>query len=138
MTERFESTMCRNARFVSHADIHQAMSRLYKTRSLLDLGRCESNGRTLHVMCECYSNLIEVAHLKSTISRCVIRERSEAFARFGMADILVTYRVGWGIAPMVGHSAHPLNLANIEFGGSAWRSNDSLHPMRDLSTPEIF
>ena len=51
---------------------------------------CESNGRTLLVMCDYYSNFIEVAHLKSTTSRCVIREMSEVFARFGVVDILVT------------------------------------------------
>ena len=44
---------------------------------------CDSNGRTLLVMCDYYSNFIEVAHLKSTTSRCVIREMSEVFARFG-------------------------------------------------------
>ena len=41
-------------------------------------------------MCDYYSNFIEVAHLKSTTSRCVIREMSEVFARFGVVDILVT------------------------------------------------
>ena len=51
---------------------------------------CESNGRTLLVMCDYYSNFIEVAHLKSTTSCCVIREMSEVFARFGVVDILVT------------------------------------------------
>ena len=51
---------------------------------------CDSSGRTLLVMCDYYSNFIEVAHLKSTTSRCVIREMSEVFARFGVVDILVT------------------------------------------------
>ena len=51
---------------------------------------CDSNGRTLLVMCDYYNNFIEVAHLKSTTSRCVIREMSEVFARFGVVDILVT------------------------------------------------
>ena len=51
---------------------------------------CDSNGRTLLVICDYYSNFIEVAHLKSTTSRCVIREMSEVFARFGVVDILVT------------------------------------------------
>ena len=41
-------------------------------------------------MCDYYSNFIEVAHLKSTTSRWVIREMSEVFARFGVVDILVT------------------------------------------------
>ena len=49
-----------------------------------------SNGRTLLVMCDYYSNFIEVALLKSTTSRWVIRDMSEVFARFGVADILVT------------------------------------------------
>ena len=63
---------------------------------------CESNGRTLLVMCDYYSNFIEVAHLKSTTSRCVIREISEVFVHFGVADILVADN-----AP---------NFASAEFG----------------------
>ena len=35
--------------------------------------------RVMVVMCDYYSNFIEVAHLKSTTSRCVIREMSEVF-----------------------------------------------------------
>ena len=49
---------------------------------------CESNGRDVRLL-YC-SNFIEVAHLKSTTSRCVIREMSEVFVRFGVADIFVT------------------------------------------------
>ena len=87
--------MCRDARFVPHTDIHQARSRLYseiiaRPWSKVGADLCESNGRTLLVMCDHYSNFIEVAHLKSKTSRCVIREMSGVFARFGLADILVT------------------------------------------------
>ena len=38
MAKRFEDR-CRNARFVSHTEIHQARNRLYSMRSSLDLGR---------------------------------------------------------------------------------------------------
>ena len=41
-------------------------------------------------MCDYYSNFIEVANLKSTTSRSVIREMKEVFARFGVSDVLVS------------------------------------------------
>ena len=41
-------------------------------------------------MCDYYRNCIEVAHLKSTTSRSVIREMSEMVVRFGLADIMGT------------------------------------------------
>ena len=43
-------------------------------------------------------------------------------------------RVRWGIAPMVGQSAHPAILANIKLYGSIRRSNDSIQHVKDLST----
>ena len=51
---------------------------------------CELNNRTLLVICDYYSNYIEVARLNSVTSRSVIKEMKEVFARYGIPDILVT------------------------------------------------
>ena len=51
---------------------------------------CDLDGRTLLVICDYYSNYIEVARLSSVTSRTVIKELKAVFARFGVPDTLVT------------------------------------------------
>ena len=51
---------------------------------------CEFNNRNLLVVVDYYSNFIEVAHLKTTTSRTVIKEMKEIFARYGIPDTVVS------------------------------------------------
>ena len=51
---------------------------------------CEVDNRTLLVVCDYYSNYIEVARLSSTTSRNVIKELKNMFSRYGIPDIVVT------------------------------------------------
>ena len=50
---------------------------------------CDSNGHTLLVMSDYYSNFIEVAHLRSVTSRSVIHELAQQFARYGVLDTVM-------------------------------------------------
>ena len=50
---------------------------------------CEFDNRVLLVVCDYYSNFIEVARLSSITSRAVIKELKAIFARFGVPDTLV-------------------------------------------------
>ena len=51
---------------------------------------CELNNRSLLVICDYYSNYIEVARLSSVTSRSIIKEMKAVFARYGIPDIVVT------------------------------------------------
>ena len=51
---------------------------------------CQLQGRTLLVICDHYSNFIEVASLNTVTTRSVVRELLPMFARFGLPDVLVT------------------------------------------------
>ena len=51
---------------------------------------CDSNGRTLLVVCDYFSNFIEVENLQSTTTRGVSRALKVLFARYGVPDTLVT------------------------------------------------
>ena len=51
---------------------------------------CELNNRTLLVICDYYSNYIEVARLTSVTSRSIIKELKAVFARYGIPDVLMT------------------------------------------------
>ena len=51
---------------------------------------CEFDSRVLLVVCDYYSNLIEVVRLSSITSRAIIKELKAIFARFGVPDSLVT------------------------------------------------
>lgn len=51
---------------------------------------CEFDNRVLLVVCDYYSNFIEVARLSSITSRAIIKELKAIFARFGVPDTLVT------------------------------------------------
>ena len=51
---------------------------------------CEFDNRTLLVICDYYSNYIEVARVTSVTSRSVIKEMKIVFARYGIPDTLVT------------------------------------------------
>ena len=53
---------------------------------------CQIDGRTLLVVCDYFSNLIEVARLNTVTTRSVLRELLPMFARFGLPDVLVTQR----------------------------------------------
>ena len=51
---------------------------------------CELNGRTLLVVCDYYSNYVEVARVTTLTSKSIIKELKQIFARFGIPDVLVT------------------------------------------------
>ena len=51
---------------------------------------CEFDNRHLLVICDYYSNFIEVARLYSTTSRSVIKEMKAIFARYGIPDVVIT------------------------------------------------
>ena len=51
---------------------------------------CELNGRTLLVVCDYYSNFIEVENLQTTTNRAVCKALKILFARYGVPDTLVT------------------------------------------------
>ena len=70
--------MCRGARFVSRTESHLKELLLQheitaRPWSKVGTDMCESNGRTLLVMCDYYGNFVEVVHLKTTTSRSVTR-----------------------------------------------------------------
>ena len=51
---------------------------------------CQIDGRTLLVVCDYFSNFIEVARMNTVTTRSVLRELLPMFARFGLPDVLVT------------------------------------------------
>ena len=51
---------------------------------------CQIDGRTLLVVCDYYSNFIEVARLNTVTTRSVLHELLPMFARFGLPDVLVS------------------------------------------------
>ena len=51
---------------------------------------CESNGRTLLVVSDYFSNFIEVSRLQAITTQAVVRELKTIFARFGIPETLVT------------------------------------------------
>ena len=51
---------------------------------------CDLNGRTLLVVCDYYSNFIEVDHINKVTSRGVSKALKAMFARYGVPDYLVT------------------------------------------------
>ena len=51
---------------------------------------CQIDGRTLLVVCDYYSNFIEVARLNTVTTRSVLRELLPMFARFGLPDVLIS------------------------------------------------
>ena len=51
---------------------------------------CEFDNRVLLVLCDYYSNFVEVVRLSSIFSRAIIKELKAIFARFGVPDTLVT------------------------------------------------
>lgn len=51
---------------------------------------CTLKGRVLLVICDYFSNYIEVSSLTTTTSRSIIKEMKAVFARYGIPDSLVT------------------------------------------------
>ena len=51
---------------------------------------CQIDGRTLLVVCDYYSNFIEVARLNTVTTRSVLRELLPMFARSGLPDVFVS------------------------------------------------
>lgn len=51
---------------------------------------CEFDSRVLLVVCDYYSNFMEVVYLGSITSQAIIKELKAIFARFGVPDTLVT------------------------------------------------
>jgi len=51
---------------------------------------CELNGRSLFVVCDYFSNYIEVESLNTTTTQAVCKALKILFARYGVPDILVT------------------------------------------------
>ena len=51
---------------------------------------CEFDSRVLLVVCDYFSNFMEVVRLSSITSRAIIKELKAIFARFGVPDTLVT------------------------------------------------
>ena len=51
---------------------------------------CELNGRTLLVVCDYFSNFIEVESLRTSTTRSVCKVLMALFARYGVPDTLVT------------------------------------------------
>jgi len=51
---------------------------------------CEFESRVLLVVCDYYSNFMEVVYLGSITSQAIIKEMKDIFARFGVPDTLVT------------------------------------------------
>ena len=66
---------------------HEVISRPW-AKVAADL--CESNGRTLLVVSDYFSNFIEVSRLHAITTQAVARELKTVFARFGTPEILVT------------------------------------------------
>ena len=58
--------------------------------SKIGVDLCQIDGRTLLVVCDYYSNFIEVARLNTVTTRSVLRELLPMFARFGLLDVLVS------------------------------------------------
>ena len=58
--------------------------------SKIDTYLCQIDGRTLLVVCDYFSNFIEVARMNTVTTRSVLRELLPMFARFGLPDVLVT------------------------------------------------
>ena len=58
--------------------------------SKIGVDLCQIDGRTLLVVCDYYSNFIEVARLNTVTTRSVLRELLPMFARFGLPDVLVS------------------------------------------------
>ena len=56
----------------------------------LGVDLCQLHGRTLLVVCDYFSNYIEVERLTTTTSRSVARVLSSLFARHGVPDVLVS------------------------------------------------
>lgn len=66
---------------------HEVIARPW-SKVAVDL--CESNGRTLLVIVDYYSNFVEVARLGSVTSRSVIHEMAQQFARHGIPDMVMS------------------------------------------------
>ena len=58
--------------------------------SMIGADLCQIDGRTLLVVCDYFSNFIEVACMNTVTTRSVLRELLPMFVRFGMPDVLVT------------------------------------------------
>ena len=56
----------------------------------LGVDLCELHGRTLIVVCDYFSNYLEVESLKTVTSRAVIRQLTAMFARHGIPDVVVS------------------------------------------------
>ena len=54
---------------------------------------CQIDGRTILVVCNYYSNFIEVARLNTVTTRSVLRELLPMFVRFGLPDVLPEFAV---------------------------------------------
>ena len=86
---------------------------------------CELNGRTLLVVCDYYSNYVEVARV--TTSKSIIKELKQIFARFGIPDVLVTdngpqfasseftvFTRNWGFEHSTSSSTYPQSNGKAE------------------------
>ena len=51
---------------------------------------CDLHGRTLLVVCDYFSNFVEVEHLKTTTSRAVCKALKVLFACYGVPDVLLS------------------------------------------------
>ena len=77
---------------------------------------CELDNRTLPVICDYYSNFIEVARLNSVTSRSIIKEMKSVFARYGNYQMCLSL--------IMGLSSHPPNLLCLQRPGYF----STLHP----------
>ena len=66
---------------------HEVIMRLWAN---LGVDLCQLHGHTLLVVCDYFSNYIEVEQLTTTTSRSVARVLSSLFARHGVPDVLVS------------------------------------------------
>ena len=74
-----------------HSQRSQFNSTIHRT-SLVKVGAdlCVIDNRKLLVVCDYYSNFIEVSRLSRVTTSSVVRELKEIFARYGIPDTLVT------------------------------------------------
>ncbi|XP_022780597.1 uncharacterized protein K02A2.6-like [Stylophora pistillata] len=63
---------------------------IYRPRAKVAADLCESNGRTLLVVSDYFSNFIEVSRLYAITTLAVVRELKAIFARFGIPEIILT------------------------------------------------